>query len=101
MEALFDLAMPNNAWAVPGTTKPISSPAQTKTQMKIRTQLPVIGCLLGATVANASTDYGPAVWKANCGQYYTSGNGHKFAVIHDMEGYYASTISYFQNCSTT
>ena len=49
----------------------------------------------------ASSDYGPATWKPNCGQYYTSGYGHKFVVCHDMEGYYASTVSYFQSCSTT
>src|SRR5205807_9420195 len=34
------------------------------------------------------------------GHWYTTGNGHKFHVIHDMEGYYLSTISYFQNCNT-
>ncbi|MDB6123349.1 MAG: hypothetical protein JWQ71_2342 [Pedosphaera sp.] len=60
----------------------------------------VASLCFGAAAANASTDYGPANWVANCGQYYSSGNGHKFVVIHDMEGYYASTISYFQNCGT-
>ncbi|MGI8965039.1 MAG: N-acetylmuramoyl-L-alanine amidase, partial [Limisphaerales bacterium] len=35
-----------------------------------------------------------------CGQYYTSGNGHKFHVVHDMEGYYDSVLSYFRQCST-
>ncbi len=47
-----------------------------------------------------SADYGPAIWNPNCGQYYTSGNGHRFHVVHDIEGYYLSTISYFKNCST-
>ncbi|MEP6664158.1 MAG: N-acetylmuramoyl-L-alanine amidase, partial [Verrucomicrobiota bacterium] len=37
---------------------------------------------------------------AYAGHWYTSGNGHKFHVIHDMEGYYLSTISYFQRSST-
>ena len=55
----------------------------------------------GAITTNASTDYGPAVWRsAASGHWYTSGNGHKFHVCHDMEGYYASTISYFQQSGT-
>src|SRR5579862_6443753 len=49
----------------------------------------------------ASTDYGPAIWRSSpSGHWYTSGHGHKFVVIHDMEGYYASTISYLQRSST-
>jgi N-acetyl-anhydromuramyl-L-alanine amidase AmpD len=52
--------------------------------------------------AQASTDYGQAIWRPICNaNYYTSGSGHKFHVIHDMEGYYASTISTFTSCSTT
>src|SRR6266513_1935145 len=52
--------------------------------------------------ANASTDYAPAIWHAICNaNYYTSGNGHHFCVIHDMEGYYASTIAWFDNCTMT
>lgn len=50
--------------------------------------------------ADASTDYGPAVWKANCGQFYTSGDMHQFQVLHSLEGYYLATITYYQNCST-
>src|SRR5436189_5295297 len=58
------------------------------------------GALLTTVAAQASTDYGPAVWHAICNaNWYTSGNGHHFAVIHDMEGYYASTIAWFDNCS--
>ncbi|MDB6026377.1 MAG: hypothetical protein JWM68_2600, partial [Verrucomicrobiales bacterium] len=57
--------------------------------------------LVTGQVAFASGDYGPANWAPNCGQYYTSGSGHKFVVCHDIEGYYASTISYFQSCGTT
>ena len=57
--------------------------------------------LFAATATTrASGDYGPAIWNPNCGQYNTSGYGHKFHVVHDMEGYYASTISYFKNCNT-
>src|SRR5437868_8083072 len=57
---------------------------------------------IATAAVNASTDYGPAIWHAICNaNWYTSGNGHHFAVIHDMEGYYASTISYFDNCTMT
>ena len=61
----------------------------------------IVGALAGVSTTHASGDYGPAHWVPNCGQYYTSGNGHKFVVMHDMEGYYASSISYFQNCGTS
>src|SRR4051812_472851 len=53
------------------------------------------------SAAHASADYGPAIWNPNCGQYNISGSGHKFHVVHDMEGYYLSTISHFKSCSTT
>src|SRR3954468_20145055 len=50
--------------------------------------------------AQAQPDYAPALWNpAYSGHWYTSGNGHYFCVIHDMEGYYQSTISYFQQAS--
>ncbi|MDB6110566.1 MAG: N-acetylmuramoyl-L-alanine amidase [Pedosphaera sp.] len=50
--------------------------------------------------AKAQPDYAPALWnQAYAGHWYTSGNGHYFCVIHDMEGYYESTISYFQQAS--
>lgn len=45
-----------------------------------------------ALSSQASTDYGPAVWNP-LPNYYTSGYGHKFLVIHDIEGYYASLYS--------
>src|SRR4051812_31432342 len=58
--------------------------------------------LVSAIAANASSDYGPAIWNPACsGHWYTTGYGHKFHVVHDMEGYYASTISYFKNCGTS
>ena len=57
---------------------------------------------IGTLVTRASSDYGPATWRSACsGHWYTSGNGHKFHVVHDMEGYYASTISMIQNCNTS
>jgi len=63
-----------------------------------------IGLLAAAAAssAQASTDYGPAIWHPICNaNWYTSGSGHHFCVIHDMEGYYASTVAYFDNCSMT
>ena len=58
----------------------------------------VAGVLLGTLAAGvsvqASTDYGPAIWRAcGCTKWNTSGSGHRFYVIHDMEGYYAYNIS--------
>ncbi len=48
-------------------------------------------------VVQGQPDYPPALWnQAYPGHWYTSGHGHYFCVIHDMEGYYESTISYFQ-----
>src|SRR4051812_19828937 len=68
----------------------------------IKSMLLVAGIIATATAANASTDYGPAIYReAYAGHWYTSGNGHKFVVIHDMEGYYLSTISYLQQSSTS
>src|SRR5579862_6664457 len=50
-----------------------------------------------ALAGRAQPDYPPAIWnQAYPGHWYTSGNGHFFCVIHDMEGYYEATISYFQ-----
>ncbi len=47
----------------------------------------------------ASTDYGPAVDRMiTCSKWYTSGYGKKFVVIHDMEGYYLTGISYLRRC---
>ncbi|EEF58365.1 N-acetylmuramoyl-L-alanine amidase [Pedosphaera parvula] len=60
-----------------------------------------VGALATVTAIQAQPDYAPAIWRpAYPGHWYTSGNGHKFLVIHDMEGYYASTISYFQQSGT-
>ncbi len=58
--------------------------------------------LLGALAATAQPDYGPAHWvpTSGCTKWYTSGNGHNFCVIHDMEGYYWTSISYLNRCDT-
>ncbi len=46
-------------------------------------------------------DYPPAHWApAYPGHWYTTGNKKDFVVIHDMEGYYLSVISYFQMSTT-
>ena len=61
--------------------------------------------LAGASAAWASPDYGPAVWRpccsGGCTKWYTSGYGHRFVVIHDMEGYYLSSISYLNRCGVS
>jgi len=54
------------------------------------------------STAQAQPDWSPAIWRsAYAGHWYTSGYGHRFAVVHDMEGYYASTISFFQRSTTS
>src|SRR5689334_11472208 len=70
-----------------------------KTLSRPRVLAPV-GLFVGALAAQASTDYGPAQWYANC-HYTTSGNGKKFWVIHDMEGYFWPSIYYLSHCSTS
>ena len=50
----------------------------------------------------AQPDYGPAIWHPICNaNWYTSGYGHKFCVVHDMEGYYGTCISMMSACSHT
>jgi hypothetical protein len=52
-------------------------------------------------VPAAQPDYPLAIWRpAYPGHWYTTGVGRYFVVIHDMEGYYLSTISYFQQATT-
>ena len=67
------------------------------------TKLTLALSALGLTsAAQASTDYGPAIWHPICNaNWYTTGFGHKFHVVHDMEGYYATTVAWFDNCSMT
>ncbi len=46
-------------------------------------------------------DYQGAKWnQAYPGHWYTDGYARDFVVIHDMEGYYLATISYFQQSAT-
>ncbi|HOX59827.1 MAG TPA: immunoglobulin domain-containing protein [Candidatus Paceibacterota bacterium] len=56
--------------------------------------------LVGASAAWATSDYGPAVDRliTACSKWYTSGYGHKFAVVHSMEGYYLTGTSYLRRC---
>lgn len=75
-----------------------------KAKAPIRLNYPALILITAAsaTSIHASGDYGPAIWNPACSSHwYTTGNGHKFHVVHDMEGYYLSTISYFKNCSTS
>ena len=52
-------------------------------------------------VPASQPDYPLAIWRpAYPGHWYTTGVGRYFVVIHDMEGYYLSTISYFQRETT-
>ncbi len=70
------------------------------TAAKWRCAALVIGWLLPAGLALAQPDYPPAHWvpATNCTKYYTEGYGHNFCVIHDMEGYYWTSISYLNRC---
>ena len=44
--------------------------------------------MIFASVVSAQPDYSVAHWKPpSCTKWYSSGNGHHFVVIHDMEGY--------------
>jgi uncharacterized protein affecting Mg2+/Co2+ transport len=57
---------------------------------------------VGALTAQGSTDYGPAIWRPTCpSHFYVGYTARQVYVIHDMEGYYASTISYLQGCNNT
>ncbi len=49
----------------------------------------------------AQPDYPPAIWRPPaCTKWYTTGNGRYFLVMHDMEGYYWTSISYLNRCDT-
>ena len=64
--------------------------------------LVVIASIFGSIRnVQAQPDYPGAYWRpVYSGHWYTSGYGHKFHVIHDIEGYYWSSISYFQRSTT-
>jgi hypothetical protein len=70
--------------------------------VKVEKILYLFGALaLTPLLALAQPDYAPALWQpAYPDHWYTTGSPHSFCVIHDMEGYYASTISYFQQSGT-
>jgi hypothetical protein len=84
-------------------TDPVRKTSKEKQNMKKLIYAATAGSAMALTsAANASADYGPAIWRPACsGHWYTSGFGHKFHVVHDMEGYYWTTITYFQNCNTS
>lgn len=70
----------------------------------LKSLAPLLALLGFAAAAVAQTnpppDYTNALWnQAYPGHWYTNGYGHFFCVIHDMEGYYESTISYFQQAT--
>jgi hypothetical protein len=70
--------------------------------IKLKRLLGPLGAFAAAAAAQASGDYGPAIWNPPCNaNYYTSGYGHKFHVCHDMEGYYLSSISMMKACNWT
>lgn len=49
---------------------------------------------------NSSTDYGPALWDEACDQSSRNGSAITHVTIHTAQGYYAGTISWFNNCSS-
>lgn len=73
---------------------------KTKIQTIIRRLLLGLVLLAATTALQASTDYPPAIYRpmTGCTKWYTSGYGHKLEVIHDIEGYYWSTIGYLNRC---
>jgi len=72
--------------------KPINPSSVSPTTRKVAAVL--LTSLVAGMAAQASTDYGPAIWRPACdGKWYTTGYGHKFCVLHDMEGYYAYEVS--------
>ena len=61
-----------------------------------------LSALSVVTAADASTDYGPAVWRPACdGKWYTTGYGKNFFVIHYMEVYYLTGIAYLNRCDVS
>lgn len=58
--------------------------------------------LSGTQTALASSDYAPAVWNPAASCNYNTGRtmAVTHVTIHTTEGSYASTISWFQNCSS-
>ncbi|MCX6138036.1 MAG: Ig-like domain-containing protein [Ignavibacteriales bacterium] len=72
-----------------------------KEQMKLAVKESASRSAQNAAKPNGKPDYPLAHWvSAADGHWYTTGVSRSFVVIHDMEGYYLSCISYFQNAST-
>lgn len=72
---------------------------------RLKTRL-LAGLVLAASTVpvlpvHASTDYGPAIWNPAASCNYTAGRSAPVThvTIHTTQGSYASTISWFQNCS--
>jgi hypothetical protein len=86
------------------TSEVISVPAQRVELGALRSRVRTLA-LAAAPSADplktaATPDYPDARWvPGKAGYYYTTGNGKQFVVVHDMEGYYASVLSYFQTLS--
>src|SRR5947207_2057538 len=76
---------------------------KTKLLTHLKSSALIAGAIVTTMTAKASTDYGPAIWDpphGGCTKWYTSGYGHHFAVIHDMEDYYWGGLSGLDNCAT-
>jgi len=59
----------------------------------------LLAALVAGTTLRAQPDYANAHWNPpDCVKWYTSGNGHDFCVIHDMEGYYEASIALLNTC---
>ena len=72
---------------------------KTKTPQFVSTFLALLALVAGALTSQAQPDYAGAQYvPPACTKWYTTGNGHSFVVIHDMEGYYQTTISYLNRC---
>ncbi|MDB6028865.1 MAG: hypothetical protein JWM68_5088 [Verrucomicrobiales bacterium] len=76
---------------------------KTETRTLFKKSALLLGAVTAATTtAHASADYGPAIWRPTCStHFYTGYTARQVYVIHDMEGYYASTISYLQGCNNS
>lgn len=73
--------------------KTIENPSSTSLQKLMKWSLPLTSIVALAPQLIASTDHPPAIWRPACDDFFSSGNGKRFYVIHDMEGYYAYCVS--------
>ncbi|HZM05030.1 MAG TPA: N-acetylmuramoyl-L-alanine amidase, partial [Candidatus Saccharimonadales bacterium] len=71
------------------------------TRYFLRRFLVALAFMAVLTTLRAQPDYANAHWDPPaCTKWYTSGNGHLFCVIHDMEGYYEASIALLDTCGT-